>query len=477
MSTLSLQADNYHEVRVSGRRVLFHIPTTALYELDEVTGAVLDLFREHPQVGAEDVRRRFDGAFPAERVVEALCDLRDLQIVADPARHAEATPLPAPERFPLSTLVLNVNTGCNLSCTYCYKEDLATPARGRKMDLATAERSIDLLLREGAEHDRVTVVFFGGEPLSNLPMIRGAVDYAERRAAAAGKRVDFSITTNGTLLDEATIDYLDAHGFSVAVSMDGPRALHDKRRLTVGGRGTYDTVARKVRMLLDRYRARPVGARVTLTSGVTDVVAIHQHLREELGFHEVGFAPVTSGAVTQFNLGTDELAEVFAGFRALGERYLAAALGGGNTGFSNMHQLMTDLWRGTRKALPCGAGVGMLAVDKDGELNLCHRFTGSSLPTFGNVTDGIARERLGSFIAQAADRSGRGCATCHIRNLCAGGCYHESYARYGDPLKPTYHYCDLMRDWIDFGIDVYTRLLAGNPGFFERHIEPRRRSH
>jgi uncharacterized protein len=67
-----------------------------------------------------------------------------------------------------------------------------------------------------------------------------------------------------------------------------------------------------------------------------------------------------------------------------------------------------------------------------------------------------------------------GCNTCRIRNLCAGGCYHESYARYGDPAKPTFHYCDLMRDWVDFGITVYTRIQDENPEFFSRYLSPRR---
>jgi uncharacterized protein len=136
---------------------------------------------------------------------------------------------------------------------------------------------------------------------------------------------------------------------------------------------------------------------------------------------------------------------------------------------------MTDLWRGTRKALPCGAGLGLLAVDKAGDLHLCHRFTGSRLPTFGNVHGaGIAKQALGSFLSTAMDRSGYGCAICRIRSLCAGGCYHESYARYGDPFKPVYHYCELMRDWVDFGIAAYARLQTENPAFFERHIAPRR---
>lgn len=68
------------------------------------------------------------------------------------------------EDIPLSTIILNVNTGCNLACTYCYKEDLTTPAGSEKMDFATARAAIDLLIAQAASRDRVNVVFFGGEP-------------------------------------------------------------------------------------------------------------------------------------------------------------------------------------------------------------------------------------------------------------------------------------------------------------------------
>ena len=203
------------------------------------------------------------------------------------------------------------------------------------------------------------------------------IDYAERRGAEAGKTVDFSLTTNATLLTEELVDYFSAHRVGVTVSMDGPKALHDRNRKTIGGKGTYDVVAKKARMLLAGHRTRPVGARVTLTRGTTDVVTIHRHLRDEIGFFEVGFAPVTAGDISAFNLTEDELAEVFEGMKALGREYRDEALAGRNNGFANMHQLMTDLAEGTRKSLPCGAGLGMLAVDKDGGLNLCHRFTGS----------------------------------------------------------------------------------------------------
>ena len=472
-AVLNLVQHNLHELRVDDRRMLFHIPSSSLFALDALTEALIDRIRRQ-SLTAEALVDGLRGEFGADDVAEAIRDLVALDLVDDGRPAGAAAKAPAFDRFPLSTVVLNVNTGCNLSCTYCYKEDLDKPAAGRRMAFETARDSIELLLRESPDEPRYNVVFFGGEPLSNLPLIKQVVAYCEPRFAALGRKVDFVMTTNATLLTNDTIDWLNAHRFGLSISIDGPRAIHDRNRITVGGHGTYETVRRKAERLLSRYTARPVGARVTLTHGTIEVERIWDHLFNELGFAEVGFAPVTSGDISTFNLTQDEVTEVFAGMKRLGRRYLEAALQGRNIGFSNLHQLITDMHEGHRKSLPCGAGLKMLAVDHEGGLNLCHRFTGSSLPTFGDVRNGIERAQLGDFLAQRLDRTGTGCETCRIRNLCSGGCYHESYARYGDPAHPTYHYCDLMRDWVDFGIETYSRIMAGNPAFIEQHITPRR---
>ncbi|MGC2855812.1 quinohemoprotein amine dehydrogenase maturation protein [Novispirillum sp. DQ9] len=474
MSALQLAANDVRALSVGDMRVLFHVPSSSLFELDGLGAELIDLVRDRGSVEEDTLRARFEGRYSPDEVVDTLREMMTLRVLepvgTEPAARAPVTV----EELPVSTVVLNVNTGCNLSCSYCYKEDLATPAKGRRMDFATAAQAVDLLLAEAAGRDRVNVVFFGGEPLSNMPLIRQVTDYAERRGRDTGKTIDFSLTTNATLLTEELADWFQAHRFGITISMDGPPDLHDRNRRTVGGKGTYAVVAEKARMLLSRYTARPVGARVTLTAGVTDVERIHAHLKEELGFFEVGFSPVTSGDMAAFNLSGDELAEVFAGMKRLGRKYVDAALRGENTGFGNMHQLMTDLSEGTSKSLPCGAGVGMLAVDDRGDVNLCHRFTGSKMPTFGNVVTGWNKPAVREFVEAAANRTGIGCETCWIRKLCAGGCYHEAYARYEDPLHPTVHYCDLMRDWVEFGLGAYTAIMRENPEFFARHVAPRR---
>ncbi|QJD18397.1 quinohemoprotein amine dehydrogenase maturation protein [Paracoccus sanguinis] len=474
MSALSLIRHNAHRVDVDGHAMLMHVPTTSLFEMDAVSRDVYDLFRRVGVADADLLQSELGDRFSPQDLAECVQSFVSLDILRDAADPGTPLAIQKVEDIALSTIVLNVNTGCNLACTYCYKEDLTTPAKGERMDFETARKSIELLLRQAAARDSVNVVFFGGEPLSNMALIRQVVEYAEARVAELGKAVDFSLTTNATLLTEEIVDWLNAHRVAVTVSMDGPRALHDANRKTVGGRGTYDVVAAKVRMLLARYDARPVGVRVTLTRGVTDVLAIHDHLKNDLGFAEVGFGPATSGPIAVFNLDGELLKQVFEDMKSLGRRYVEAAIRGENIGFSNMHQLLTDIAQGMKKAVPCGAGLGMLAVDKGGDLHLCHRFVGSSQPTYGNVDQGIDVPRLAAFIEGAQDRSQFGCRTCRIRSICAGGCYHESYARQGDPFVPVYHYCDLLRDWVDFGIESYTRIMQANPSFFRRHLEPRR---
>lgn len=470
---LHVDTSGVHELAVKKRPVLLHVPSTAIFELDNLTKEVLDFVRPRSTVSFEDLQARFRNMDVPSELADAVDDLKSLGVLRKEATSPDAEAGISVNNFPLSTIVLNVNTGCNLSCTYCYKEDLSTPAKGDRLSLDKAKKGIELLLKEGAQRDRINVVFFGGEPLTNMPLIKHITEYAEQRCEEECKSLDLSLTTNATLLTEDLVDYLDEHKFGISISMDGPQAVHDRRRITVGGKGTYDIVAKKARMLLSRYASRPVGARVTLTAGCPDVMTIHQHLKYDIGFAEVGFAPVTSNPVATFNLTGGELRQVFDSMKALGRHYVKAAVDGVDIGFSNMHQMLSDLYEGRRKALPCGAGIGLLAVDHKGELNLCHRFTGSEMPTFGNVESGIEKVKLGTFLQEASDRSQRGCADCRIRNLCSGGCYHESYANYNDPHSPVYHYCELLREWTDFGIEAYLEILEKNPAFFHRYVTNR----
>jgi uncharacterized protein len=339
------------------------------------------------------------------------------------------------------------------------------------MDWETARSSVDFLFTRAGKSPHVNLVFFGGEALLNFPLLKRVVEYAEERARDAGKKIDCSVTTNGSLLTDPVIDFMQEHRFGITVSMDGPKDIQDRRRRIGSSNGSYDVVAGRVRRLVERYRVRPIVARVTLTKGTLELRRIFEHLTG-LGFFEVGFAPVTAEAGEEYGLGSDDLRELLAQFRDLGSLYVERALRDEYTGFSNLSSVLSDVHLGVQKALPCGAGLGLLDVDAQGDVYLCHRFPGSEEHKYGNVRDpdAIEYERIGEFLQHVTLDNKPVCQTCWIRGLCGGGCYHEAYKKSGDSFLPNLHYCGWLREWIEYAIQVYVQIQQRNPGFMEKHL-------
>jgi uncharacterized protein len=428
-----------------------------------------------PQATLELLQRELPGQFSPEQIKETVQELVNLQVLTTTERQMRSPqPVVDVARFPVGSLVLNVANKCNLHCTYCYEPEAAKygPAPVQ-MDSDTARASVDFLFQKSGANKEVNLIFFGGEALLNFKLMREIVAYAKTKSQETGKVVDFSLTTNGTLLTDEITDFFQEHRFGITVSIDGPKELHDKRRsfLTTRGerRGSYEQLLPRVRRLLERYTARPVVARVTLTKDTIEVVRIYEHL-SALGFFEVGFSPVTAKNGEDFGLEPADLRQVLESFKELGALYVERALRNLYTGFSNLSTMLTDLHAGTNKLFPCGAGLGLLDVDGNGDVYLCHRFPGSEEHKYGNVRDELQYERLNDFLNGAHIGNKPVCQTCWIRGLCGGGCYHEAYTQFGDGALPNLHYCDFLREWTEYGIGVYMKLQEENPGFVETYV-------
>jgi uncharacterized protein len=253
--------------------------------------------------------------------------------------------------------------------------------------------------------------------------------------------------------------------------MDGPAEYQDRRRVYRNGRGSYATVAPRLRALIERHRTRAVTARVTLSAGVTDVVRIYRHLKDDLGFAEVGFAPVTAADGRTYALDGDAMAGVLAGFHALADEWLEYALAGRVHGFTNVSETIGELISGTNKSHPCGAGLGLLGVSPSGDLSPCHRFTDADTHTLGTLADGIDQAKREAFLERGHVGAKYACHSCWARPLCAGGCHHEAFVRYGDTGHANLHYCDWIREWTDRCLQIYGTLAARNPAFLERFAE------
>lgn len=457
-----------HRFQSGDRHFAFLVPSSMVLELDPESRAILDRLEDGP--------RPIDELAATPTSSEALRELA--QVGAVGRAGAPVIPLSrplAPESPPpLSTLVLNVTNTCNLSCRYCYEygdDRLEKKAESAAMTEETARQSVDRLLAESGRNVKLQLTFFGGETLLNWKVLKPTMEYARRRANEEGKFIDFSLTTNATLLTSEIIQFLADHHVGVMVSIDGPRELQDSMRVFSNGRGSYDLVAPKIKELLRVHRSRPIGARVTLTSSGIDVPGIFRHLTEELGFYEVGFAPVTSSPGRDYAIDGDGFDKVLEQFRELADEYVRGALGNRYVGFANLSDLLGEIHQGVAKTYACGAGLGLLGVAPGGEVGLCHRFAGAGDHDFGTVATGIDNAKRAEHLENAHIDKRTDCRRCWVRSLCAGGCYHEAQVRYGDRFKPNIHYCDWIRSWTALGLDVYGTLLDENPAFLERFDE------
>jgi uncharacterized protein len=464
-----LRRGEYHAFEADGAPYVYLVPSAAVFRLDDASVAVLDALGQK-DVEPNELVRELSERFPVADVratVEDLLNVRAVRLVDKPIEVPVASP--PRKRIPLTTLVLNVTSKCNLSCTYCYEygEDKIVEAsrKPRFMNEETARQSVDFMFAEAGDSPMVHLTFFGGETLLNFKVLKSALAYAQERATVLGKTVDTSLTTNATLLREEIIDWIVEHDVGVTVSMDGGREQQDKFRVFSNGMGSYDVVLPNIRMLLERHRKRPVGARVTLTKQNLDVESIYRHLRDELGFWEVGFAPVTTSWQRDYAIQEDGFEAMLGQFQRLAHEWLQYALSGRHHGFSNVRDTVEEIHKGMSKAYPCGAGLGLMGVATDGDVALCHRFAGSDSHKIGSVTEGVDRAKQEDFLTRHHIANKTDCSTCWARPICAGGCYHEAHTRYGASERPNLHYCEWIRRWTNTCLEVYGTLAERRPQY------------
>jgi len=450
------------------------VPSGGIVALDEISTAVLKRLEESSMPVESLITYLLARGYSAGDAAECIEELQAVRAIQYGASvYVPSDPLP--EQFPLQSIVLNVTNQCNLSCSYCYEfgeDKIATPEGKKKfMDWETASASVDYLFKESGERASVHITFFGGETLMNFPLMKQVVAYARQRAEDQGRKVEFSLTTNATLLSSSIIEFLTEHGIGVTVSMDGTREMQDKFRIFSNGKGSYDIIRPKVQELIAKHRSRPVGARVTMTSGAMDVRKIYQHLKHELGFHEVAFAPVTTAPDRLYSIGDSGMDRVLAQFNELADEYLEHALRGEHHGFSNVSDTLAELHQGVNKSLPCGAGLGMVGVGPSGDIAPCHRFVDSDEHVLGNITTGIDPEKRAEFLVRGNIDTKYDCHTCWARPLCAGGCHHEAFVRYGDTGHANLHYCDWIRGWTNKCLEIYGAIAEKNPSFLQHFSE------
>ena len=103
---------------------------------------------------------------------------------------------------------------CNFNCNYCYQWD----AHGKDIDPLTAKSAVKYVLKNSSPELNIT--FSGGEPLLKFNLIEKCLFFIKKNVEISKKKINFSIITNGSLIDNKILQFLNEHCFDVQFSYD-----------------------------------------------------------------------------------------------------------------------------------------------------------------------------------------------------------------------------------------------------------------
>ncbi len=344
----------------------------------------------------------------------------------------------------VKALCLHVAHTCNLSCEYCFAGGGKYHGPRSVMSYETGERALDFLVERSGSRRNLEVDFFGGEPLMNFGVVKRLVAYARGLEKTTGKVFRFTLTTNGVLLDDEVTDFCNREMSNVVLSLDGRRETHDRFRVDLAGRGSYDRVVPRFQRFVERRGGREYYIRGTFTRYNTDFSEDIKAMLD-LGFTRLSMEPVVAdkgdpAALTEEDLPTlfrqyEELAGLMKRRRDAGRPFL-------------FYHYMLDLEHGPciyKRVSGCGSGSEYLAVTPEGDLYPCHQFVGDKAFLMGNIAEGVTRPDIrGDFSRRSVYRAPE-CRDCWAKFYCAGGCAANSY-RSGGNIDSVYPLgCELFR--------------------------------
>jgi uncharacterized protein len=332
--------------------------------------------------------------------------------------------------------VIEITQACNLRCRYCTYgggfPDCRTHTSTR-MSAEMVKRSVDSALQHGDALEEITIGFYGGEPLLAFNLIEEAVLYSKSQTA---KNVRFSVTTNATLIDRRIAGFFRKHSFSVLISIDGPRRLHDLFRVFRDGTGSYDAVVRGLKILQDVYPEElhpKIGLNMVIPSAEWILCL------GELWDDEPWLSPLIHAQATPADIPAGLTLPPPPESEAGDPRHQwFASLGNENASGKNLRREYYEralvilhqrkICGGYRETFPqngcCIPGARKVFIDAGGNYRMCERAL--SVPFIGSLDKGIDLMQIGQLIEEYSHASFADCRDCFAIPNCTL-CYIHAY--------------------------------------------------
>lgn len=357
----------------------------------------------------------------------------------------------------VKALCLNIAHDCNLRCKYCFADEGEYHGRKALMTYEVGKAALDFLVKNSGDRHNLEVDFFGGEPLMNWEVVKQIVEYGRSIEKENNKNFRFTITTNGTLLNQEILDYVNKEMGNIVLSIDGRKEVNDKMRPRAGGQGTYDDIIPKYLKVAESRHQLRYFVRGTFTHNNLDFAEDVKHLAD-LGFKQISMEPVVAKPTDWYAIKEEDLPQLKSEYDKLAKLYLQYRKEG--KGFNFFH-FNIDLSGGpcvAKRLSGCGSGCEYLGVTPWGDLYPCHQFVGNEDFIMGTVFEGIKRDDIRQEFKESNVYSRPECQNCFARYYCSGGCSANAYNFNGNINTVYKEGCELQRKRVECAIMIKAAL-------------------
>ena len=422
-----------HKFKIDGYNIVLDVNSGGVHIVDDLTYDLLENIE--PPFSEEcpkDVLKKLTKIYSEQDVIDCYNEIVELyndKILFsddDYEKFAQSS-----VSSPVKAMCLLISQDCNMRCKYCFAST-GDYGQGRKlMSVETGKKALDFLIEKSEDRKFLEVDFFGGEPMMNYEAVKEIVKYGREREKETGKVFRFTITTNGIIMNDEQLEFINKEMKNVVLSIDGRKEVHDRMRPTANGKGTYDLIADNFKRFAAVRGDKEYYVRGTYTKYNLDFSEDIMHLYE-MGFDQISVEPVMADPKEPYAITEGDLTKIFKEYEILAHK-ISEILNSGK--FINFFHFMIDLNQGPcaiKRLRGCGSGNEYIAISPEGDIYPCHQFVGIEKFNMGNIHKGTFDLDIKDEFAKAHVYSKPECKKCWAKFYCSGGCNANNYIYAGD---------------------------------------------
>ena len=446
-----------HQYKNNGYNIVLDVNSGSVHVVDEI---VYDMIPMYENMSLEEISAKLADKYSADDIkgaYEEITELKEAGSLFTEDIYENYIDSFKNRQPVVKALCLHIAHDCNLACQYCFAEEGEYHGRRALMSFEVGKKALDFLVANSGSRRNLEVDFFGGEPLMNWEVVKQLVEYGRSIEEANNKKFRFTLTTNGVLLNDDILDFVNKEMGNIVLSTDGRKEVHDRMRPFRNGKGSYDLIMPKFKKVADSRNQTNYYVRGTFTHYNLDFSNDVLSLADQ-GFKQISVEPVVASPEDAYALRTEDLPQIFEEYDKLAVEMIKREKEG--RGFNFFH-FMIDLTGGPcvyKRLSGCGSGTEYLAVTPWGDLYPCHQFVGNEDFLLGNVDDGIVRKNICEEFKQCNVYSKPKCKDCFAKLFCSGGCAANSYNFHGN-INDSYEVgCEMERKRVECAIMIKAAL-------------------